>query len=846
MLSESRALTPLPLCLAWMAGVALQLQQAQLNAATLYAGVGACALTGLIAYFRKTASTKGWCVLLVFLLAWSTTGLRAVYFDAGKLDPALEGRDLRVTGVVASLVQHHPGSLRFRLQTEQATLSGRTVSVPELIDVSWYLGPSPTTQGGWELQQQPADLQPGERWTFTLRPKAPHGSRNPFGFDYELWLWEQGVQATAYVRATTHDLPPVLIEQTGRYPISYARQVVRSRIERHIQDSQASGLVAALVMGDQAAIERTDWDVFRATGVAHLVSISGLHITMFACGAVALVGWCWRRSASACLWWPAPSAALIGGVMLAFFYAYFSGWGIPAQRTCLMLATVAGLRITGAYWPWPSVWALALALVLMVDPWGILQAGFWLSFVAVAVLFSSATPFNRSSDHKGQNHPVNALSAPDDLSLPPEGVRTPSTIRLLLNQVLSTLQSLAKEQWTIGLALAPLSVFLFGQISLIGFVANMVAVPWVTLVITPLSMLGILIPVAWDASAWAIVPFMALLSWLAALPGAVWSMATPPLWLSVLGVLGGIILVLPRGWSLRVLGIPPIVLVGMWQPPLPAIGDFALLAADMGQGNAVLVQTAHHALLFDTGPRFSLESDAGNRVLLPLLQALDVQLDRLVLSHRDSDHTGGARSVLNMHQQADVLSSLEQDHPLQQVRPMQRCVAGQNWVWDGVQFDILHPNATDYAKPGIKPNALSCVLRITSQGKPARTALLTGDIEKPQETTLLLSGALAPNSPATPIDILLVPHHGSKTSSSDAFLDALQPRWAWVQSGYRNRYGHPAPEVLARYAQHSITLLDSPHCGAMRWSSATPEKTTCERTVNARYWQHGASQNPSR
>jgi competence protein ComEC len=253
-----------------------------------------------------------------------------------------------------------------------------------------------------------------------------------------------------------------------------------------------------------------------------------------------------------------------------------------------------------------------------------------------------------------------------------------------------------------------------------------------------------------------------------------------------------------------------------------------LLLPDVGQGNAVLVRTATHTLLYDSGPRFSLESDAGSRVLLPLLKALGTSVDTLVLSHRDSDHTGGAASVLAAYPQAELRSSLEDEHALLQQRRNQRCVAGQRWQWDGVDFEMLHPQANHYT-PGAKPNSLSCTLLIRSQ---RGSALLAADLEQAQEAQLLASAA------PLRADVLLVPHHGSKTSSSAAFLSAVAPRWALVQAGYRNRYGHPAPSVLARYAQFNITVLDTPHCGAITWRANANQAPSCQRLTNLRYWHH--------
>jgi len=792
-------------------------------------------------------------------LAFALVGLRASVFDAQRLDPMLEGRDLQVVGVVSDLTQSSASGLRFRLQVESAQSGGRPVQLPPRMDVGWYSGLAPRGAGadlaGWELQRQPQDLRPGQRWQFTLRIKAPHGSRNPEGFDYELWLWTQGVQATAYVRAGAQDAAPSFLGETWAFPVAALRQAVRACILERVAEPQAAGLIAALVVGDQAALERADWDVFRATGVAHLVSISGLHITMFAWGAMVLVGRLWRRSQRLCLWLPAPTAALVGGFFLALAYALFSGWGVPAQRTCLMLATVAALRVLGLRWPWPQVWLLTFMAVVVSDPWALLQAGFWLSFVAVGVLFVSGSGTPRplaASGPQGIPVPAPAMDLRDNLDTLHWPTATQASTRPGWQRLLGTgalrlgaaLQRLLGEQWTITLALAPLTVLLFGQVSVIGLLANLLAVPWVTLVLTPLALLGVLFPALWGVAALAVQGLMLVLQNLATWPGAVLVFGIPPWWLAVLAAVGGLLLVVPAPWSLRLLGMPMLLAVPLWRAPAPVPGEFELLVADVGQGNAVLVRTAQHALLYDAGPRYSLESDAGHRVLVPLLQATQTQLDRLVLSHQDADHVGGAAAVLATQTQASLLSSLPLNHPLTVGRNAQRCEAGQSWDWDGVHFEILYPRAQDYtASPPPKPNALSCVLRVAGRGQ---SALLVGDIERAQEAALITRMSTADGVRGLKSTLLLVPHHGSKTSSSGPFVAAVQPSVAVVQAGYRNRYGHPVMEVMDRYraldadasAELAVKMIDTPHCGAFVWQSALPHNGVCTRTAGLRYWHH--------
>ncbi len=787
-------------------GAAAQLQQARLWPAAGYAAVAITALLLLVLLLGARAAGRwrlGALLLAAAALSAGTAGWRAAGYLAARLDPALEGRDLQVTGVVAAMTQRHETGLRFRFEPESARLDGREVVLPPRVLVGWYGGIDSAGDNTFTLQRQPADVRPGERWRWTLRLKAPHGQVNPHGFDYELWLWEQGLQATGYVRASPRDPAPQRLETTWRHPVEQARQHVREAIFAHVADPRLAGVLAALVVGDQGAIERADWDVFRATGVAHLMSISGLHVTMFAWAAAALVGALWRRSARLCLAWPAQHAALAGGIVLATAYAVFSGWGVPAQRTLCMLAAVGALRLGARDWPWPHVWLLACATVVAIDPWALTQPGFWLSFVAVGVLFAS-----------GPARAARVLAPP-----------------ARLHRAARALAGLAREQWIVTVALTPLSLLLFGQVSVVGLVANLLAIPWVTLVVTPLGLAGVLLAPAWTAAA-AAVDLLALgLGWLAAWPFATWSAPAPPLWAGAAGVAGGLLLAARIAPALRALGLPLLLPVVLWQAPRPPVGEFEVLAADVGQGNAVLVRTARHTLVYDTGPGYSRETDAGQRVLVPLLRAGGETVDTLVLSHRDSDHTGGAAAVLRMQAGARLVSSLEEGHALQALRASSRCVAGQQWDWDGVRFEVLHPAAHDYDAT-LKPNAMSCVLRI---GQARAHVLLAGDLERDQEA------ALAAGAAPLASDVLLVPHHGSRTSSSAVFLDAVRPWAALVQAGYRNRFGHPAPDVVERYRARGIALALSARCGAARWDSREPRTLHCERAAAPRYWRHDAA-----
>lgn len=796
------------LCAGVVVGVLVQLQQPQLGAAPVYLAV---ALPGLLWCMVQLAGRGGgraswfWALLAAASLAFAATGLRALQQQAQQLGADLQGKDLRIVGTLAAMPQPTSNGVRLRVAVESATFNGQPVRLPARVDLGWYHGVLQESADSAQPQRLSGDLRAGERWALTVRLKQPHGARNPQGFDYELWLWEQGVGATGYVRAGPRDEVPQRLAHTWRHPVERVRQAVRDAIFDYLapdatdaQQQRLAGVVAALVTGDQRAIERSEWDLFRTTGVSHLMSISGLHITLFAWLAAAAVGAAWRRSQRLCLAWPAPSAALVGGLLLAGLYALFSGWGVPAQRTVAMLATVVLLRLSGRRWPWPQVWLLACAVVALADPWALLQPGFWLSFVAVAALFASNLIAAGAYSTGVKGHFVAML----------------------------------RQQAVVTLVLTPLGLLFFGQVSLVGMVANLLAIPWVTLVVTPLALAGVLWAPLWQAALWAVQGLVAVLQWLAAWPAASLWLPVAPWGVGVAAVLGGLWMVLRLPWALRLLGLPLLLPVLLWQPARPLEGQFDLLAADVGQGNAVLLRTATHSLLYDTGPRYSLDSDAGDRVLVPLLRAQGERLDLIMLSHRDSDHTGGAAAVRAQQPQARLVGSVAGDAALQVLGEISPCVAGQQWTWDGVQFELLHPPAASPPE-GTRParsNALSCVLRVRSAG--GAVALLAGDIEAAQEQLLVAQAA------PLQADVLLLPHHGSKTSSSPAFLDAVQPRTALVQAAYRSRFGHPAPEVLARLQARGIAVVESARCGAALWASHQPAEVRCERQERPRYWQH--------
>lgn len=704
---------------------------------------------------------------------------------AENLPAELEGCDLVVTGLVAGLPQALDAGQRFVFEVEQAEMPG----VPRRLLLGWYRG---RAEAESELAQP---VHAGERWRLVVRLKRPHGNLNPHGFDYEAQLFERGLRATGYVR---HGASAVRLDRfvaTPRTLVERWRENTRERILATLHDAPYAGVLVALVIGDQQAIGAELWERFNRTGVTHLMAISGMHVTMLA-GIVALaVGGLWRRVPWLALRLPAQKAAAAAGALGAFGYCLLAGFAVPAQRTLYMLIVVALALWSGRIASASRVLAIALLVVLLLDPLAVLSAGFWLSFGAVGVLLYSAA---------GRSGRIGWLR------------------RTLV------------AQWAVTLALLPALLALFQQFSLVSPLANAFAIPLVSLAITPLALIGALLHVDLPlALAHAIATWlMQGIDALAGLRWAVWQQAAPPAWAVGLGLAGCAVLLLPRGFPMRSLGAAMLLPLVLTPPPRPAPGSAQITVLDVGQGLAVHVQTAAHDLIYDTGPQFSLEANSGNRIILPYLRAAGVsRLDRLIVTHQDRDHSGGAESVLAGIEVALTQSSVAADSPYRLSAPGQQpCIDGESWEWDGVRFEMLHPRAAAYALPAAKTNDLSCVLMVDTG---ARRMLLTGDIEAVSERDLI-----ARHGARLHADALLAPHHGSRTSSTEEFLDAVAPSAIVLPVGYRNRFRHPNATVMARYGARGAALYRTDGDGALR--VALDREVGIERTrdVRRRYW-HG-------
>ena len=735
----------------------------------LCAGLGACAGVAYVRWPRLA-----WLAVLLAGLAWS--GQRASWALAGWLPPALEGQEVQVTGRVLELPDAETRRTRFLLRVDRAAdipaaLRGRR------LQVSWY------DDFGADAPGPRVALHAGERWQFRLRVRAPRGLVNPGGFDAERNALARHISASALVRApdTARRIAPASGTDAWRERMS-------ERIRSHTPP--ASGrYVQALALGDTRGLDDNDWQVLRANGLTHLIAISGFHVGMVAGGfalLAALPWWLWPALGRR---WPRPQAMAVAAMLGGIGYAAVAGFSLPTVRTVLMIAVVACARLLRRRGSVGESLAIAAIAIVAVDPLGLLTAGFWLSFAGVAWL---AWCLGRAGDTgvvKG------FLSA--------QGVAT--------------------------LGLLPFTAILFGQASLAGPLANVVAIPWWSLVVVPLSLLGTALEAlhaGWGIWAWRLASGCFELSW----PLFQWLARSrfALVWLPEARDVALPLALLAAFWWLMPRALPGKALATLlWLPllwperDLPQAGEAELTMLDVGQGLAIVVRTRHHVLLYDAGPAVADGYDAGERVVVPALRALGVaQLHAMVVGHGDSDHAGGVQAVRSAVPTAWTLAP--SGSPVADTRD---CVAGDGWSWDGVRFRFLHPSA-GFPYLG---NESSCVLRIeTGHG----TALLTGDIGPVIEQRLLRDRRRDLRA-----DVVAVAHHGSGGSSQPAFIGATGARLALVSAGHGNRFGHPRQDVVRRWQRSGAEVVQTSSGGALRvWLGHGGLQLREYRPWRARLW----------
>lgn len=616
----------------------------------------------------------------------------------------------------------------------------RRAELPTRMRLAWYGGPL---------------VQGGERWRVAVNLKRPHGLVNPQSFDYEAWLLAQRIGATGTIKSGERLSPATGL---GSW---------RDSLRQHLLAVPAfhrEGAIAALVLGDGSGLSAGDWRLLQHTGTVHLMVISGQHIALLAGFLYGLVAVLARVGAwpARLPWLPCACALALGGALV---YGLLAGFEVPVRRACVMVALVLLWRMRfrhlGAWWPL----LLALLVVLLLEPLASLQPGFWLSFSAVAIL---------------------ALVFGGRLG------------------VWGWWRGLTRAQWTMAIGLLPMMLVLGLPVSSSGPLTNLVAVPWVGLVVVPLALLGTLllpVPLVGEGLLWLAGGALYLLfellgviaDWLPA-----WLPSNLPLWAWLLALTGALLLLLPAGVPLRLPGIA-LLLPALFLPAQQLDDDRAdVWVLDVGQGLAVLVRTREHSLLYDAGPRFG-DFDTGERVVLPSLRAMNLRrLDLLLLSHADNDHAGGAVAIKAGMPVARVISG--EPLRLDTTLGAEACGSGQSWQWNGVTFRLWQ---WDQARSG---NQRSCVLQIEAAGE---RLLLTGDIDVQAERALIQADfPLASRW-------LLAPHHGSRTSSSQAFIDAVAAQHALITRSRHNAFGHPHPQVLARYQAAGVEMHDTALRGAL-------------------------------
>lgn len=682
-----------------------------------------------------------------FLAGFALAGVHASHALNLQLPAGPARVDATITGRIVGPPVHEPRRTRFEFRVEQSDserLRGRELRL------SWY-DDDPSSR---------SRLRAGQRWRFHARLRAPRGLRNPGGADAEKHAMAQRIAATGYLRdpASARLLAPAR-------GIDAWRESMSDRIERDVARG-SSRFLQAIALGDVRGLDDADWRMLRANGLTHLIAISGFHVGLVA-GFLAL----WVRA----LWWlwpalarrvPAPVAAAGAALVGGWLYTAVAGFALPTVRTALMISIVALMRMRRLPMRLTDALALAAFAVLLVDPLAVLSAGFWLSFAGVAWLL---------------------------WCLPRASGRP--------------LRDFLSAQGVAALGLLPLSVMLFGQASLAGPFANLLAVPWWSLVVVPLALVGLALETlhhgaglwAWQAARWCFDLSWPVFEWLGQSPLSLWWLPEARWFALPLALLGAFWLLLPRGVPGKALAVL------LWLPllwpdrRLPAQGEAELLVVDVGQGLSVVVRTARHALLFDAGPAVRDGFDAGERAVVPALHALGVaRLDRVVISHGDNDHAGGWDAVREAFP-ADAVLAPDGLH----LAGNTPCRAGEGWTWDGVRFLFLHP-PPDF--PYLR-NESSCVLRIDTAGG---AALLTGDIGE------VIERRLAADPAAVRVDVVLVAHHGSGGSSDPEFVAATGAREALVSTGHGNRFGHPRPHVLQRWAHAGARTHDTAREGALR------------------------------
>jgi competence protein ComEC len=697
---------------------------------------------------------------VVMLTGWAV--VRAEWVLEDRWPEALAGADVLVRGTVCAFPRSDRDAVRFTLVADADPLLS---ALPRRLYLSWY--------------DTAPEIAPGQRWQVVVRLKPPRGLQNPGAFDFERWLYVRRVGATGYVRRSS--LNRALPGGAVVCPVGALRATLADRISSILRGQRAAAFVPGIVVGATHGLQPADWELLRRTGTTHLMAISGLNIAMVAVPFLLLGRIAGRL-------WPALNVRFPAGpglapaLLAAASYSALAGFEVSTVRALVMLLVAAAFAMRGRGMAPLNLLGAAAVAILVVDPFAVLAAGFWLSFAGVGWLLLAAAGLRRCAP----------------IAHEPEA---------RWSTVAGQVVTFGRVQLMLGVGLAPLTVAWFAQVSVIAPLTNLVAVPLFTFIIMPLALAGtVLLPfaagamllhLAADVLGWLLTTLEQVVSW----PITTWQ--APPVGIIGLGLAAFAVLMLcwPRPVPLRWVGglaLLPLV-TGTHEARAPA--GMRVVVMDVGQGLAVLVQTAQHTLLYDAGPAFGTR-DAGSSIVLPVLRELGVRdLDVFVVSHADADHAGGAAAVLQEF--PDTLLVATAPGGLS-ARSYARCIAGLGWSWDGFQFRIVAPKAREHAR--LSDNDSSCVLLIRG---PATGILLPGDIGEQRERELVHRGVI----PA--VDLVVAPHHGSRTSSGLRLVSATRPRLVVMSAGYRNRWNFPAAEVSERWRRAGACILAIANTGAL-------------------------------
>ena len=773
----------------------------------------------------------GFGLLLCAALSFSWAQMRWAERSAHVISPEWNSEIQMMQVHITSMPTRTDYGWRMMVQPESAQIKF-TPNIPPQMSLSW---------ADDDLPVPIAAVRVGQVWRLPLHIRTPHASKNEGVFDQERYWLSQNITGLAYVRvykkSTAEQMPQLLTTHHSilstidnwRFDTLQAIDAVLAEQDNpNTSNTRASANVfKALALGDQASVSARQWQLFQDTGVTHLVSISGLHVTVLA-GLLALCArWAWRRSVWLTSRVPAIHVAQWVGLIGALVYALLSGWGLPAQRTVWMLALWLGLARIGVARSGLRVLGFSVFWVLLFDPFAVLSVGFWLSYGAVAWLIVAFDTFD-SFDSSNAVVPTQGAVADN---IPKR--------RLLTRWVLGVVGA----QLGISLSLLPMTLYFFRQTSLLGVGVNFIAIPLMTVLLVPLllsvavlALTGWGAPVQWMNSVLSYV--LAGLQHLQTWAKMSYWVGRIELWqVLALFVLSVLLVVVVRGlwhgwgrlslkksWSLMGVTMALMFVIVLIPPNYPRFkeGQLRVTIFDVGQGSAVLLQSARQNWLYDAGAKFSSESDAGARIIVPHLRYIGVkQIDTLILSHNDSDHTGGAHSILNALPVQRIITSLNQTQrnalSINQSSIIE-CQTGQAEQFDGVRMAVLSPNAQTLRTDNTPDNQKSCVLRfeVNSENPNAlKSILLTGDADMLAEAKMLVdtnpSGTGLRTVDAmtqTPFktDIVLMPHHGSDSSSSAPFIQATQAKWAVAQAGMYNSFRHPRADVVQRYVQAGASI----------------------------------------